>query len=171
MAALDALTLALARIARALRRLALGAAAAALVIAVYVLRDGLPEGGREWVLAVLVLALAAAPPVVLWLFTEALLALASLPERLRTAPAEGGARVRELTGAVDALRGARGAGVPRLLWRLARTASSSWELLTLHAAVLPLASVPFLLLSAAAAAGAVLEIVAALVLALLLLAG
>jgi hypothetical protein len=143
------------RAARLARRLAVAAAAAAATIAYYVLHDGFAP------VDAVVIVVAAVPPVGLWLFAEALGALAGLPSRLRSSPGEARARLGELAQLGQEARASR---TPFLLWRLARVAGSSRELLTPHAAVLPLASVPFLLFSAASVAAAALEIVVALVL-------
>ena len=154
--------------ARGARAYALAASAAAAVIAVYLLRDGLPDGGGEAAAEVVALLLAAVPPVVLFLFSAALAALAELPERLRRTRATGREHAAELARVTDRARSARGSGgllrLPVLLWRLGRIVRSSRELLTPYAGVAPLASVPFLAWTAAAAAAAAIEIAVAVVL-------
>lgn len=153
-----------------MRKLALAAGVAAAVIIAYLLRDGLPSGGAEIAGTVAGVALAAAPPVILFVFAAALHALGELPSRLRALPADAHARLGEVGRLAEDARGARGARTPMLLWRLLRSARSSGELLTPHAGVLPLLSLPFLGASALAAAGAVIEIAIAIVLAIVWLA-
>jgi hypothetical protein len=140
------------------------------VIVAYLLRDGLPSGGGEIAATVVVAALAATPPFVLFVFSAALAALAELPSRLRALPTDAHARLGEIARLADSARAARGARAPMLLWRFLRAARSSGELLTPHAGVLPLLSLPFLGASALAAAGAMVEIAIASVLAIVWLA-
>lgn len=156
--------------ARWARMLAIAAAVSAAVIALYLLRDGLPDGGGESAAVAVLIALAAVPPVVLMLLAAALGALADLPRRIRETPAEARTRLGELGSLAEGARDAEGARGPLLLWRLLQAARSSSELLTPHAAVLPLASVPFLLLSAVSVVAAWIEVVVAAVLALALVA-
>lgn len=137
------------------------------MIIAFLLRDGLPSGGGEIAGTVVGVALAAAPPVILFVFSAALRALAELPSRIRALPADASARLGEVGRLAEGARGARG---PMLLWRLLRNVRSSGELLTPHAGVLPLVSLPFLGASALAAVGAVIEIAIALVLAIVWLA-
>ena len=155
--------------ARLVRKLALVAAAAALVIAYYLFRNGLPDETSEAVGRAFVVALAAVPPVVLFVLSFALRALSELPRRIRDTPAEAGERAAEIAGLGGSLRDAKLSSLPLLVWRLGRSAASSRELLTPHASVLPLVSLPFLGLSAACAAAALLEVAVALVLLVALL--
>jgi len=143
-------------VAQGVRTLALFASAAALVIAVFLYRDGV---SGDDVLAVL---LAIAPPVMLWVLWTALRELAGLPERLRRIPetARGhGEDMRRLAGNLRT-PGKRLVSVPLALWRLREVS----ELVRPHAAVLPFLSVWFLTVSAIAAFAAVAEVVIALVL-------
>jgi hypothetical protein len=143
-------------VAQAVRTLALFASAAALVIAVVVYNDGI--AGDD----VLLVLLAIAPPVMLWVLWTALRELAGLPERLRRLPetARGhGDEMRRLAGDLRT-PGRRLVGVPLALWRLREMS----ELVRPHAAVLPFLSVWFLTLSAIAAFAAIAEVVIALVL-------
>jgi hypothetical protein len=159
--------------ARLVRAYATVTALAAVAIATFLLRDGLPAGPDETSLVVIAVVLAAVPPVVLWLFSEALRALAALPGRVRSLPAEGRGRREELRRLAEAAHGARGARLvtfPLLIWRLGRAANSSRELLRPYAGALPLLSPQFLVLSGLATAAAALEIGVAAVLILLLLA-
>jgi hypothetical protein len=154
-----------AALATVARRFALLAAGAALVIVGYLLRDGFPDGGEETVELAIALVLAAFPPVVLAAFWLAVRELAALPGRLRTLPDSGRAQAAELGRIADEAR-ARGSWLrfPRLLWRFGFLVGSARETLTPWAPLLPLVSVPFLLATAAAFAGAVLEVAVALTL-------
>jgi hypothetical protein len=160
--------------ARGARRYAFVAAGAALVIAVFLFRDGLRDSGGEWVATVVVLGLAAAPPAILFLFSEALRGLAELPTKIRALPTTGREHAAELAGLAERARSARGGGLlrlPLLLWRVMRLAASSRETLLPYAPLLPLASLPFLGLTALAAAAALVEILIALVLLVVLAVG
>lgn len=137
--------------ARGVRNLALVAAGSALVILALVFRDGLPGGG--WPGALLVVGLVSWPAVVLIMLSAALRSLAELPVRVRATPAQARERaveLRALAERVQAVRGARFRALPFLLYRFGRVAAASRELLGPHAGALPLVSVPFLGLSAAA---------------------
>jgi hypothetical protein len=160
--------------ARAFRRYALVAAAAAAVIVVFLVTRNTPGSAAEWVGAAVAAALLAAPPVVLFLFSEALRALAELPDRLRKLPATGREHADELGRLAGKARTARGRGLlglPLVAWRATRLTASSRELLLPHAPLLPLVSPPFLLLTLAAAVGALVEIAAAALLLLVLVSG
>jgi hypothetical protein len=160
--------------ARGARRYALVAAGAAAVIAIFLFRDGPPDSGGKWLATFVVLALAAGPPAMLFLFSEALRALAELPVRIRALPTTGREHASELSRLADRARRARGGGLLRLpvvLWRLIRLAASSRETLLPYAPILPLASLPFLGLAAFAAVAALVEILVALALLVALAAG
>lgn len=153
--------------ARRARKFAFAAGAAAVFIVLSLLTYGLPDSPAAWLGAIVLLALLAAPPAILFVFSEALSALAELPARLRALPTTGREHAAELAGLADRTRNARRGSVfpvPLLLWRLMRLATSSRETLLVHAPLMPLVSVPFLGLTAVAAVAAVLEIVAAFVL-------
>ena len=154
------------------RTFALLAAGGALVIAAYVLRDGLPEGAEETVEAAIALVAAAFPPVLLTLFWLVLREVVQLPERLRSLPESGRAQAAEL-GRIAGEARARGSWLrfPRLLWRFGFLVGSARETLTPWAPLLPLVSLPFLLATAAAFAGTVLEVAIALVLLVVLASG
>lgn len=154
-----------AALAKIARTFALLAAGAALVVAAYVLRDGAPAGGEETVEVAIALVAAAFPPVVLTLFWLVLREVVQLPQRLRSLPETGRAQAAELGRiAGDARARASWLRFPRLLWRFGFLAGAARETLTPWAPLLPLVSVPFLLATAAAFAGAVLEVAVALVL-------
>jgi hypothetical protein len=161
------------RIARFVRAYATVGAVAALAIGAFLLRDGLPDGAEETTLVVIGIALAAAPPVVLWLLSEALRALAELPGRVRGLLVESRGRreeLRRLAETARRLRGARLAALPVLIWRLGRFAGSSRELMRPYAGALPLLSPQFLAFSGLAAAAVAVEIGVGAVLILLLAA-
>ena len=141
------------------------------MIALYVLRDGFPDGGEERLEAVIALVLAALPPLVLGAFWLAVREVAELPARLRALPETGLAQASELGRIAGEARGGRGwLRFPRLLWRFGFLVGSARETLTPWAPLLPLLSVPFLLATLAASAAAVVEVAIALVL-LVALAG
>ena len=126
-----------------------------------------------WLAAVVVLALVGWPAVVLILLAGALSALAELPERVRTTPAQAQSRadeLRRLAERIRTVRGARLVRLPLLLWRFARVAGGSRELLSPHVGALPLVSGQFLLLSAAAMLATFVLVAAALVLLVVLAA-
>ena len=158
---------------RAVRRLALVAGASAVVVAIFVFRDGKPEETSGWLAVVLVLALVAWPAIVLFVLSGALGALAELPERVRSTPAEARQRTEELRALAERIRTVRGSRLTRLpvlLWRFARVAGGSRELLGPHVGALPLVSVPFLVLSGAAILATFILAAAALVLLVILAA-
>ena len=135
------------------------------MIAVYLFRDGVPEDTEGRIELVVGLALAAAPPLVLGAFWLAVREVAQLPARLRALPGtsrEHAAELGRLAG--DARSRASWGRVPRLLWRFGFLAASARENLTPWAPLLPLLSLPFLLATAIAALGAVLEMLIAAVL-------
>jgi hypothetical protein len=107
------------------------------------------------------------------MLSGALRALAELPERVRSTPAEARSRAEELRRLGEQMRAVRGARLTRLpflLWRFARVAGGSRELLGPHVGALPLASVPFLILSVVAALATFALAAAALVLLVILAA-
>jgi hypothetical protein len=136
--------------ARGVRNVALLSAGSALVVLAFAFHEGLHGG---WLGALLLVALVSWPAVVLFMLAAALRALAELPGRVRTTPAEARERaveLRALAERVQAVRGARLRALPFLLYRFGRVAAASRELLGPHAGALPLVSVPFLGFSAAA---------------------
>jgi hypothetical protein len=140
-------------VARAVRRLAVLASAAALVIAVVLYSDGV---SRSEVLALL---LAIAPPVVLWVLWAALRKLAELPDRLRRLPETARERRVDLERVASDLRTTgRLVRLPRTLWRLRVLAGTARDLVTPHAPLLPFLSPTFLGAAAIAAFAAVAEI-------------
>ena len=160
-----------AAIRRATLRFALAGSVAGAVIVYAALRDGAPEATRGWLAAVVVVALAAAPPLVLAAFLLLLREVVELPERIRRMPAEGRAHAEELGRLAREARHPRQSGIrrlPILIWRTLRLSSSSRELLTPYAPLLPLLSLPFLGAVALAAIGVLVECVVALIVVIVL---
>ena len=160
--------------ARATRVYSLAAAAAAFVIAVFLFRNGIPDGRGELFGRIVLVAAAAVPPGLLFFFATMVKALADLPRRIRGVPREAGERAEELRRLGERARSARGRtrllGLPLTLWKLARLGGSSRELLTPYAGVATLLRLPFLGWMVVAAAAAALEILIAGVLLVALLA-
>jgi hypothetical protein len=103
---------------RALRRLALAAAAFAALIALLLRRDG-GFDGADAVLTLLLLT----PPAIVFFFTRGVLELVSLPGRLQRVPRESQEQIAELTR-IAGDRTTRARSAPFLLWRLRGTAGS-----------------------------------------------
>lgn len=109
---LGALTGALRRLVRVLRRVALVGAAGGLALGALFLDDGLTAG--DVVVALLLLA----PAAVVLLFAQGVRELADLPDRIRRIPGEGQERLAELSRVASGARTTRLRGLPLLLWRL-----------------------------------------------------
>jgi hypothetical protein len=153
-----------AAIRRGTLKLALLGVAAAAVIVTFLLRDGFPDGGTA-LLTVLGIAVAIAPPVLLGSFWFVLGHLLLLPERLRALPSGGRDQADELRSLVADARSRSGwTSLPVQLWKLARVATTSRELLTPYAPLLPLASPWFLPAVAVSGFAVCVEVVVALVL-------
>jgi hypothetical protein len=155
-------------VASAIRRgtlkLGLAGLAAAAVIVTFLLRDGLPDGGAA-LFTVLGILLALAPPTLLGSFWFVLGHLLLLPERLRALPSGGRDQADELRRLVAETRSRPGwTSVPVQLWKLARVATTSRELLTPYAPLLPLASPSYLAAVAVSGFAVCVELVVALVL-------
>jgi hypothetical protein len=160
-----------AAIRRETLRVALVGATAGAVIVYAALRDGAPEATQGWLAAVVVVALAGAPPLFLGTFWLLLREVVELPERIRRMPGEGRAHTEELGRLAREARHPRRGGflrLPVLVWRTLRLSSSSRELMTPYAPLLPLLSVPFLAAVALAALGVVVECAVALLVVILL---
>jgi hypothetical protein len=151
-------------------RLAVVAALAAAFLVYAIVRNGFPEGGKA-VLAVLGIAAALAPPVVLATFYVALGELVRLPERLRRLPLDARDHGEQLRAVFERARVARGNRfhILRAVWDVTRTTRAARETLTPYAPLLPLVSVPFLVATALSALAAGIEVMIALVVALTLL--
>jgi len=155
---------------RAILKLALVGAASAAVIGYALLHDGFPSEPGPALLTVVALGLVLAPPVVLTMLWILLGELVRLPDRIRRMPMDTRQHAEELRRlAADArtLRGLR--FVPGQLWRFGLLTSSSRELLTPYAPLLPLFSLPFLAVVAASAVAVFPESAIAVVVAIVLL--
>jgi hypothetical protein len=99
-------------IVRFVRRLALVAIGATVLLVVLLQRDGFTAG--DAVLTILFIA----PPAILLFFAQGVQELLSLPDRLRRLPGEGEERLAELSRLAGQTRTTRVRGLPLLLWRL-----------------------------------------------------
>jgi len=108
---------------RVLRRLALAAAAVALLIALLLWRDDGFDGAD----ALLVLLLLA-PAAIVFFFTRGVLELVSLPGRLQRVPGESQEQIAELGRIAGDARAAKARNAPFLLWRLRGTTGSLRDL-------------------------------------------
>ena len=99
-------------VVRFVRRLALVAIGAVVVLVVLLQRNGFTV--VDGVLTILLLA----PPAILFLFAQGVHALLSLPDRLRRMPGDGEERLAELARLAGETRTTRARGLPLLLWRL-----------------------------------------------------
>jgi hypothetical protein len=155
---------------RAVLKLALVGMAAALVIGYALLHDGFPTEPGPALLTVLGLALAVAPPAILTLLWFLLGELVRLPDRIRRMPMDTRQHAEELGRLVNDARTRRGLRfVPGQVWRFGLLTSSSKELLTPYAPLLPLFSLTFLAVVAAGAVAVFPEAAIAVVVAIALL--
>jgi hypothetical protein len=146
-------------------KLAVAGLAAAAVIVYFLLRDGFPDQTGRAVLTVIGAAVVLMPPLLLAGFWFVLGQLLVLPERLRALPTEGHDHAEELRRLVREARSRSGwSSVPVQLWKLARLATSSREVLTPYAPLVPLVSARFLAAVVLSAIGVGAELVVALVL-------
>jgi len=155
---------------RAILKLALVGAASAAVIGYALLHDGFPSEPGPALLTVVALGLVLAPPVVLTMLWFLLGELVRLPDRIRRMPMDTrqhGEELRRLAVDARTRRGLR--FVPGQLWRFGLLTSSSRELLTPYAPLLPLFSLPFLAVVAASAVAVFPEFAIAVVVAIVLL--
>jgi hypothetical protein len=97
---------------RFVRRLALVALGAAVVLAGLLQRDGYT--GDEAVLTILFLA----PPAILLFFAQGVQQLLAFPDRLRRMPGDGQERLVELTRVAGQTRTTRARSLPLHVWRL-----------------------------------------------------
>jgi hypothetical protein len=160
-----------ARVVRGLSILAKVAAASGAIAWIAWLIDAPPAEADEWVPRIVVLAIALAPPAILFLFLAGLRELLELPDRARALPTEARARaveLRERSRSTAEPRGLLGALVA--LFRLGRLVLGSREMLTPYAAVTAALRPAIVFAALLAAVAAVVEIpVAAIALLLLLL--
>ena len=156
-------------LARRLTRLvglyALVVGGAAAVIVTTLLWRFRPGSWAEGVLHLFVAVALLAPAVVLWLFQRALVEVVELPERLAAMPSvarDHGAELADLVREVRARRDRPRAGsAPRDLWRAGRLLLAAHDDLPGYGAVLTLVSVPFLVVTALAALGGLVVVLAA----------
>jgi hypothetical protein len=159
-----------ARAVRPATRLAVAGGAAAAVLVIALARSSTPAGVVDWLALALVGGLLLAPAVVLVLFVVTLRQLLELPWVLRDLPATGravGERLAALAGEVRRPRAGGRRGTLGSAWRAGRALAGIGGALEPFTAVAGLARLPFLLLVAAAAGAAVVEV--GLALAVLLL--
>lgn len=155
---------------RATLKLALVGTASAAVIGFALLHDGFPTEAGPGLLTVVALGLVLAPPVVLMMLWFLLGELVRLPDRIRRMPMDTRQHAEELRRLVaDARTRRRLRFVPGQLWRFGLLTSSSRELLTPYAPLLPLFSLPFLAVLAASAVAVFPESAIAVIVAIALL--
>jgi hypothetical protein len=152
--------------ASAVRTYALLVGGAALLIVAAFIQDAGPDRGSEWLGVVVLAGLLAVPPVLLYVFSTALRALADLPQRVRGAPGD----LRTHRDEAQRVFGRRGPGSVVLPFRLLRLSVGARETLTPYAPVLPLVSVPYLMGTGLAAVAGLAELLLGIV-ALIALAG
>jgi hypothetical protein len=146
------------RVVRGLRSLAVIAAVTVSLAWLVWLVDTPVGGSEEWVGRIAALAVLLSPSAVLLVFVSGLRELARLPERMRALPTD--VRAEVATRSDSEARGAR--GLLASLFRLARLAWGSRDVLSPYAAV-TIALRPAILLAAlAATAAALLEVPASL---------
>jgi hypothetical protein len=144
---------------------ALTEAYVAVIVTSLLLRDGVPSGERL-VLTIAAIVVLAAPPVVLLAFWVAIGDIVKLPKRLGRL-GDVYPHGLELERLEDEARHARRPGrfrLPTMIWRFGRSASSTRELLTPWAPLLPLLNVPFLAVVALSALAILIELPLVLVL-------
>jgi hypothetical protein len=172
-AAIRGIVPAVARFSRGLRRLALAALAGGAVVWWALAVRVITGTGRGIALVVWALVLLA-PPAMLVVVSFALLQILKIPDRLTAIPAEAGQRVGEVRRLAGEARQTRQRGWLRSavsVMRLWRRAASSREILDVAGPVAFVFNLWTLLLSLAAMAAALGEIVAGLAMLLWLLAG
>lgn len=155
------------RVASVVRAYAAIAAAAGLVIVVVALRNGLPGSEIQWGALVATTVIVAGPPIVLWLFSSALLDALSLPDQLATNPELMRSHGRELASLARDAHAQAGGSVRRIrlrrgdVWRAGRLLLGAHRDLPGYGGALRLVSVPFLIVTLFAAFLAALVIVLA----------
>jgi hypothetical protein len=158
-----------ARVVRGLTHLAIVAAACGATAWVAWLIDSPPAEADDWIPRIIVLAVALAPPAILFLFLAGLRELLELPDRVRALPADVRARAAELRERSRGTAEPRGfLGALLALFRLGRLVLGSREVLTPYAA-LSAALRPAILFAALLAAVAASVEIPASAIALLLL--
>ena len=149
---------------RAIRPLAIAAAVAALILVELLVRPIEDASAGRWLVAILVLAMLAAPPVVLFLFDRALRDLRELPAILRGLPELALTQRDELNRLSAEMRETRRVGIRGVIgtiYSLSRAVWPVWDLLT---GVVPAARMllpPFLLFAILSILGCLILIAAA----------
>lgn len=161
-----------ARVVRGLTVLATAAAVSGMIAWIAWLFDSPPAETDEWIPRIVVLAVALAPPAILFLFLAGIRDLLELPDRARALPADVRARASELRERSGGRAEPRGVlGVLVALFRLGRLVLGSREVLSPYAAIAAALRPAILLAALVAAVAALIEIpVAAIALLLILLA-
>jgi hypothetical protein len=153
------------KISRAVGAFVVVVGLAATTIVVTLLWRFWPGSWGDVLAHLVVAALLFAPVAALWLFHSALREAVQIPARLAAMPdvaREHGGELASLVRAAQARRGGlRLAALPRDLWRAGRLLLAAHDDLPGYGAVLTLVSVPFLLVSLAAACVGVVEILLA----------
>jgi hypothetical protein len=155
-----------AAVGRGVRRLGVVGLGAAAAIALIVLVRWTPGNREDWAGFVVLCVLLVVPPAVLLALSIVLGQVVELPDKLRSYPGTTREHVAELRAiAHDAQERERPAWrrLPGSTWRLATLVRSARELLAPHAALLPLLSVPFLIVTLVSALLVPLVVIAALV--------
>jgi hypothetical protein len=155
-----------AAVGRGVRRLGVVGLGAAAAIALIVLVRWTPGNREDWAGFVVLCVLLVVPPAVLLALSIVLGQVVELPDKLRSYPGTTREHVAELRAiAHDAQKRERPAWrrLPGSTWRLATLVRSARELLAPHAALLPLLSVPFLIVTLVSALLVPLVVIAALV--------
>jgi hypothetical protein len=155
-----------AAVGRGVRTLGLVGLGATVAIALVILVRWTPGDGEDWAGFGVLCVLLAVPVAVLFAFSLVLGEVVELPDKLRSYPGTTREHISELSAiADDAQRRERPAWrrLPGSTWRLAALVRSARDLLTPHAPLLPLFSVPFLLATLVSALVVPVVVVAALV--------
>ena len=157
-----------ARVLRGLRTLATVAAISVTAAWLVALADAPPEDTNEWISRVLVLAIALVPAGVLILFVAGVRQLRELPQRARSLPADVRSQATRLREPSTRQRGPLSTLVA--LFGLAKLVFGSRDVLSPYAAIAAVLRPAILVAALLAALAAVIEIPAAVLVILVLLA-
>jgi hypothetical protein len=155
-----------AAVRRGVRTLGLVGLGAGAGLVLVVLVRWTPSDGEDWAGFVVLCVLLAVPPAVLVAFWLVLGEVVEVPDRLRSYPGTARKHAEELRAlARDAQARERPAWrrLPGSTWRLAALVRSARDLLAPHAPLLPLLSVPFLVVTLVSALLVPVLVAAALV--------
>jgi hypothetical protein len=168
-ALLDRVVPVVAGVRRAVGTLALLGGLAGALIGWALFADGLPSDGGELVARFVVLVVACVPPGVLLMLWLALGEVIEIPERVRRLPETARGHAGDLERALRELEGTRGRRKRRVVvvWRLAKLPATARESLMIYAPLMALLSVPFLAAAALSAVLVPIELIVALIVALL----